>query len=134
MISLDTNVLVRYITQDEPRQAAAATRLIERECTGDSPGFINLIVVCELVWALLQGYRYKKPMAASVIRMILASSELLVERSELVWAALREYEQGAADFPDYLISAINLSEGVEVTYTFDMRAGRARGFKLLPRG
>lgn len=65
MIGLDTNVLVRYITQDDPQQAEQATRLIETRCAGADPGCIAQIVLCELVWVLSRAYGYSKPQVVS---------------------------------------------------------------------
>ena len=131
MIALDTNVLVRYIVQDQPAQAAAAARLIERECTEEAPGFVNLIVLCELVWVLGRGYRYSKKVIVSVLRQLLCSSELRIERSELAWKATRELEKGGADFSDYLIGYLNSDQQAEPTWTFDRAAAAAPGFRLL---
>jgi len=131
MIALDTNVLVRYIVQDEPDQSAAATRLIAKECSEDTPGFVNLIVLCELVWVLGRGYRYSKKVVLSVLRQLLCASELRIERSELAWKAAREFEKGGADFSDYLIGYLNSEQQAELTWTFDRRAAAAPGFRLL---
>lgn len=68
MIGLDTNVLVRYIVQDDPEQAEAAERLIESRCTTQSPGFVAIPVLVELVWVVAAAYRYERPVVASVIR------------------------------------------------------------------
>lgn len=58
MTGLDTNVLVRYIVQDDPKQSKLATECIEQRCTSESPGFVNLVVLCELTWVLARGYGY----------------------------------------------------------------------------
>lgn len=60
MTGLDTNVLVRYIVQDDAKQARLATRHLESQCTPDSPGRINVIVLCELAWVLARGYGYDR--------------------------------------------------------------------------
>lgn len=131
MIGLDTNILVRYITQDEPAQSKAAARLLEESCSEDSPGHIALIVLCELVWVLEDVYRYERAQIAGTLAHLLRSRELKVQGSELAWAAWRRYEKGKADFADELIGAINIAEGCEATWTFDKAAGAAAGFKLL---
>jgi len=56
MIGLDTNVLVRYLTQDDPKQAARATRVVEEELSENVPGFIGLMVLVETVWVLQRLY------------------------------------------------------------------------------
>lgn len=130
MIGLDTNILVRYILQDDPGQAASAVRLIESQCTADSPGYISILVLVELVWVLTTGYRYEKRHIVSTIHQVLITSEFMVEDRETVWAALREYERGSSDFADCLISHHNHSKGCTQTFTFDRKAARGKHFTL----
>ncbi len=132
MIGLDTNVLARYIVRDEKKQAEAATRLIESRCTPDDPGFINLIVLSELGWVLTRGYGYSRRMVAGVMRRILSVQELQVEKAELAWKAVRLFEEGKADFADYLIGITNREQKAEVTYTFDLRAADSDFFAAVP--
>ncbi len=131
MIGLDTNVLARYVVRDEPRQTAAATRLIESACTPESPGLVSLIVLSELVWVLGQGYRYRRSQIAAVLRKMLSADDLRVERSEVAWQALNLYEDGSADYADYLIGLIGRAEKVDVTFTFDRRAASSPLFRLV---
>lgn len=131
MIGLDTNILVRYIVQDEPEQALAAVRLIESRCTRQSPGFVSILVLLELVWVLAAAYEYDKPVIVSVVGQVLRTTEFSVEDGELVWLALRDFESGNADFADCLIAHRNHSSGCETTFTFDRRAARGRYFALV---
>lgn len=130
MIGLDTNILVRYILQDDPGQAAAAGRLIESQCTAHSPGYISILVLVELVWVLTTGYSYEKRHIVSTIHQILITNEFMVEDRETVWAALREYERGSSDFADCLISHGNHTKGCTQTFTFDRKAARGKHFTL----
>ena len=132
MIGLDTNVLVRYIVQDDPEQAEAAERLIESRCTAQSPGYVGVPVLVELVWVLTAAYRYDRPVVASVIRQLLRTAELQVEHRETAWSALREFEAGGADFADCLIGHRNRARGCDRTYTFDRGAARGLHFTLVP--
>ena len=132
MIGLDTNVLARYIVQDDPEQGEAATRLIEGRCTAQSPGYIGVPVLVELVWVLIAAYRYDRSVVASVIRQLLRTAEFLVEDRETAWSALREFEAGAADFADCLIGHRNRTRGCDRTYTFDRSAARGHHFALVP--
>lgn len=131
MIALDTNVLARYLVEDEPRQAAAARRLIESSCTAESPGVVSLVVLCELVWVLSQGYGYERHQIALVLRRLLAAQDLAIERSELAWQALNLYEEGTADYSDYVIGLCGRQEKAEATCTFDRRAAKSPLFRLL---
>ena len=131
MIAFDTNVLVRYIVQDDPDQAAAAGRLIENGCSEQSPGYVALPVLMELSWVLDRHYKYPKTVVISVIRQLLRTAVLAVEDRVIVGAALREYETGGADFADYLIAHRNHAKGCSTTYTFDRRASQGRHFELI---
>jgi len=131
VIALDTNVLVRYIVQDDLAQAAAATRLIESECRADDPGLVSSVTLCELVWVLGRGYRTAKARIVAVVRAILSAEELQVEDPELAWRALGHFESGAADFADYLVGASNRGGGAATTYTFDETAAASELFTLV---
>jgi len=131
MIGLDTNVLVRYIVRDDEKQSAAATRLIEAKCTTDNPGRVSSIVLCELAWVLTRGYGYSRAMVGRVIRRILSVQELQAERPELAWQAVRLFEQGRADFADFLIGLSNRENKAEVTYTFDTKAVESDLFQIV---
>lgn len=131
MTGLDTNVLVRYLVQDDPKQSQLATTCIETRCTSDSPGCVNLVVLCELTWVLSRGYGYGRDAVASVLRGILSSPELFVEEDEAVWQALKLYEQSSAGFADCLIGIQNRRAGASVTVTFDRKASKDSNFELL---
>ncbi|MDE2661869.1 MAG: type II toxin-antitoxin system VapC family toxin [Gemmatimonadota bacterium] len=130
MIGLDTNILVRFVTRDDRELATAATRLIESRCTAETPGYVCVPVLVELVWVLRRGYRYEKTAVVKVVGKLLGAAELIVEDSETVRLALRDYESGTADFADYLIGRCNHARGFAPTYTFDRRAARDSLFKL----
>jgi predicted nucleic-acid-binding protein len=127
---IDTNVLIRYLIQDEPEQARRASRFIATACSADDPGFINRIVLCELVWVLESAYGYARDRMAQLIENLLRTAQLKVEDHDVAWAALREYQTGA-DFADALIAALNQRVGCEDTVTFDRKAGRRPGFFAL---
>ncbi len=130
MIGLDTNVLVRHLTQDEPEQARLASALIEEACATDTPGFINRVVLCEVVWVLERAYRYDRETIAACLETILRTADLRIENEEVVWAALFRYQEGY-DFADALIGETNVLAGVTETRTFDKRAARSSTFVLI---
>jgi predicted nucleic-acid-binding protein len=131
MIGIDTNILVRYIAQDNATQAAAATRLIEKECTADQPGWVDAVVLCELVWVLESAYDYPRTTVVEVLHTLLTSAELRVEMPELARAALRTYQSGTAGYADCLIGLRNQQAGCVATYTFDKKAGRMETHRLM---
>ncbi|MEL6963245.1 MAG: type II toxin-antitoxin system VapC family toxin [Pseudomonadota bacterium] len=121
MIGLDTNVLIRHLTLDDPDQAERASTLIATTCSIEEPGYINRVVMCELVWVLERAYRYERGVIATCLEAILRTADLRVENEKAVWVALARYQDGY-DFADALIGETNVLAGVEKTYTFDKRA------------
>ena len=131
MIGLDTNVLVRYIVQDDAAQAFAATRLVESACSEQSTGYVSVVVLVELVWVLAAAYDYERDVIASVLGQILRTTEFTVEDGDLAWQALREFENGNAGFADCLLAHRNRANGCSTTFTFDRKAAKGRHFTLV---
>ena len=131
MTGLDTNLLVRYVTQDDPVQASLATGFIEKNCSAESPGFINHIVLCELIWVLKRCYKVNQDQALQVIEQILRTAQLQVQEPQIVWKALKQAQKDKADFADFLSTQINLASGCEETVTFDRDASKINGAALL---
>lgn len=129
MIGLDTNVLVRYLVQDDPTQTRQANALIDRAAAHETAMFINHVVMCELAWVLGRGYGYARPALAEVIEKILLGRQFEIEKKDLVWAALANFKSSKADFSDCLIGVINELAGCESTLTFDRSAVSLRVFK-----
>ena len=130
MIGLDTNVLVRYVTQDDPLQSAKASELIESLSTL-SPGFVSLVSVVELVWVLQSCYQSAKSDVVVVLETLLRTRELTIEHAETLWQALRRFTASKADFADCLIERCARAAGCEYTATFDLNAAKAAGMKRL---
>jgi predicted nucleic-acid-binding protein len=129
MIGLDTNVVVRYLTHDDAAQTAAAVRAMDA-LSSDSPGFLSLIVIVELVWVLEVSYRFKKDEIEQVLETLLRSKELVIERAEIVAQALRKFSTSRADFADCLIERSAQAAECQHTVAFDRNAAAA-GMKLL---
>ena len=130
MIGLDTNVLVRYVTQDDPVQSAKASELIESLTTA-SPGFVSLVSIVELVWVLQSCYQSAKSEVVTVLETLLRTRELTVEHAEVIWQALRKFVANKADFADCLIERCAHAAGCEYTATFDLDAAKSAGMKRL---
>ncbi|MDO8412984.1 MAG: type II toxin-antitoxin system VapC family toxin [Gallionellaceae bacterium] len=131
MIGLDTNVLVRYLTQDDKAQAAAATRLIEKTLTSEAPGFISLVALVEVVWVLESCYHCTRQDIAAIIEQLLRVKQMHVQNAEVVWHTWRLFAAGKADFADCLIERIGQAHECIHTVTFDKNAAIAVGMQLL---
>jgi predicted nucleic-acid-binding protein len=130
MIGLDSNVLARYIAGDDASQSAAAARVIE-SFSAESPGFVPLVVIAELVWVLQHSYRLNKHEIAEVVEKLLRSAELMLENAEIVAQALREFRRSRADFADCLIERCAHAAGCQHTVTFDKRAASLVEMRLI---
>ncbi|MBI1736073.1 MAG: type II toxin-antitoxin system VapC family toxin [Candidatus Rokubacteria bacterium] len=131
MIGLDTNVLVRYLTQDEPAQTRRANRLIGETVAAGDRCAIASIVMCELVWVLDSAYRLERDAIASVLERLLATADFVVEEPDLVRRALADYRRGHGDFADYLIGWRNRHTGCDATATFDRALRGSDLFRVL---
>ena len=134
MIGLDSNVLVRYLAQDDPKQSALASRLIEESLTAALPGFISLVVLAELLWVLSRLYAASNAELIATAQDILDTPQFHVERRDVVLATIRNKPVGRgvkSGLVDALIAQLAKAEGCTHTVTFDKRAVRSAGMRLL---
>lgn len=132
MIGLDTNVLLRYLVQDDPVQSRKATEIIERRLTVADPGFVSLVCILEIAWVLASLYKRSREEVANHIEMILAANTLEVQNEQEVYQAVIALRSGSGTFEDALIGALGTWRGCSVTMTFDQNAvKRLNGFQLI---
>ena len=131
MIALDTHVLVRFLVQDEPEQARIAGEMIER-LTGTDPGFVGREVLVELVWVLERAYGYSRSEIAGALDGLLSATELVIEAADDVGPALELYRNDGFGFADLMIVAAARRVGAAELVTFDRKAARLPGVRLLP--
>ena len=130
MICLDTNVVVRYIAQDDVAQSAKATQLIE-SLSAETPGFITLVNIVELVWVMQGCYKATKEECAAVLQTLLHTREILLENAEIVVMATHKYLASNADFADCLIERSASYAKCTSTMTFDNNAAKTAGMVLI---
>jgi len=130
MIGIDTNVLVRYIAQDDAAQSRRATSFIEKECNEAAPGFVGLVVLAEVVWVSESSYGAAREEVADIVRRILSSRHLVVQDAETAWKALRLFESSRTDFADCLVARSAIAAGCKSVVSFDKPAAKA-GMTLL---
>ena len=131
MIGIDTNVLVRYLTQDDAAQARRVDAFVSEMREGGEQVHIDDIVLCELVWVLRGAYRLSKPTVASALDKIVSTVLFSFDDRDLLRGALDEYREGAGDFADYVIGRRNTRAGCQQTVTFDRSLGDSPSFSLL---
>lgn len=126
MIAVDTNVLVRYLVEDDADQTERAARLIESALGRGERVFVSQLVACKTVWVLVGGYGFSRTEVASVLRALLAARQVVIEQSDEVRAALEGFEGGPADFADYLILERGRAAGCESLASFDRKLATER--------
>jgi predicted nucleic-acid-binding protein len=132
MIGLDTNVLLRYIAQDDPKQSPRAVEIIERRLTEQEPGFVSLVTILEVVWVLKSLFKRSRQEIANDIEMLLAADTLEVQNEQEVYLAVVSLRNGIGTFEDALIGSLGTWRGCSATLTFDEDAARRLdGFRLI---
>jgi predicted nucleic-acid-binding protein len=123
MIGLDTNVIVRYLTQDDDEQALKATRVIENQLSAKEPGFITLITLVEVTWVLESCYDQGKQDILNVLHGLLTTKQLIVEKADSAYLAMKRcLGSPKADFSDALIAVLSEQAGCTKILTFDRKA------------
>ena len=130
MIGLDTNILVRYLAQDDPVQSPQATLIMERRLTENRPGFISLITMVETVWVLDRVYGLSNAKIAAAVERMLQADTLFVQNEQEVFTAATALKTGSGSFSDALIGPLGRWAGCETTLTFDKKAARLQDFQL----
>jgi len=119
MTGLDTNLLVRYILQDNPDQAARATREIEAAADRGEEILIQPVVLAELVWVLERSYRFARADVVQAFERVLRGAQFEIADAATVWQAFGDYRRGRGDFADCYVGRANHAAGADTTLTFD---------------
>lgn len=130
MIGLDTNVLVRFLMQDDPEQAAMATAALA-DLNPAEPGFVCREVLVELVWVLERAYRLPRADIVRALDGLMEAQELVVEAADRVAVAADRFRKGGAGFADQMVALAGQGAGCRETLTFDRRAAAVPGMRLL---
>jgi predicted nucleic-acid-binding protein len=128
LVALDTNVLVRFLVEDDERQAKAAATLIGRAVSAGAALFVSDVVLCETVWVLAGGYRVPRAEIVATLREVLRAKHLAFESPDRLARALDAFSDGSGDFADYVIREHARSAGYEAVATFDRALLREDGF------
>ena len=134
MIGLGTNVLVRYLAQDDPRQSASATRFIETRLSERSPGFISLVVLVELCSVLVRVNSATHQGIGETVADLLETPRFHLQEREVVQEAVRRFQDKKSSktgLADLAIAQLALHAGCSATVSFDPAAVRAAGMTLL---
>lgn len=128
MIALDTNVLVRFLVEDDPGESRRARKLIEEGLVQDQPFFVADVVLCEVVWVLRSNYRLPKGATLEILEKLLHAAQLTFSSSDRIARALRAFRSGRGDFADYLIREEARDFGYPTLATFDRDLLKEPGF------
>lgn len=119
MIAIDTNVLVRYLADDDPVQSPVAARLVERAVAAGESILVPTVVLVETVWVLARAYKVGRAELVRIVDAIVRARHFAFADSTLVSRASRAYAAGTADFSDYLVLEEIRMQEAEALVTFD---------------
>ncbi len=128
MLGIDTNVLVRFLVQDDAAQFEKARKLIKREVTAGRSVFVNQLVIMETEWVLRSRYVVPKNQIIEAISGLLDSNDVKFEDEPVIEEALFTWKDSTADFADCLIGAKNRRIGCRATAIFDSKAAKLACF------
>ena len=129
--AVDTNVLVRLLTQDDSQQAQAVDRLLARHARNGSLLFVPITVVLELEWVLRSKLSHDKAEFIRTMSAMLTMVEFSFESEHALEQALVDYQEGTADFGEYIHLALARQNEALPFWTFDRKAAKAVGAKAL---
>lgn len=134
MIGIDTNLIVRLIVNDDERQSRAVERFIQQHASADAPCYLSNIVLIETVWVLETAYGFDRAMVADALAVLLEVEQFDFDSPADVAEAVEEFRRSPVEFADCLLGRMNVFAGCDYTLTFDRKAAKLTGFKLLPGG
>ena len=118
---IDTNLLVRYLINDDQKKAEAVDNLLDRAAKGEVRIIVPSVVIAELVWVLESFYQLKADAILELVEAIINTSGLDVTDKSTIIPALRLYKSKSIDFIDAWIIEFAKERGVKTIYTFDKR-------------
>jgi len=128
VIALDTNVLVRYVVEDDPRQTTRAAAVVERVIAAGDSLYVSDVVLCELVWVLTVSYRVPRSTIVTTLRELLRAKHLAFDATDRLGRAVASFAAGKGDFADYVIREHAIAAGCDTVVTFDRALHRDPGF------
>ena len=131
MQGVDTNILVRFFTADDPEQFELARQLVAGADDGEL--FVDMIVLVELNWTLRRVYGYGQTEVLDLLEELIGSREFSIANADLVSGALTAARAAGCDFADALIALGNAAAGCQHTRTFDKTASRLEQMVALER-
>lgn len=128
-IALDTNVLVRYLSQDDVRQSVAANKLIE-SLSSHKRAFLSLVTLLETVWVMEGRYGATRSEIRSILEDLLKQDGFEIQEADSLREALIHYARPSVDLHDALILCLAHQRKAKVL-TFDKKAAKQLGMQLL---
>lgn len=131
MAALDTNILVRYLVEDDDAQLAAAKKLIRAAVRAGDTLYVPITVMLELEWVLRSNFGFTKDTVTETLSALLSTAELSFESELAIEVALAQYQASSADFSDCIHAALAYAAGESPLWTFDRAAAKVEGARLL---
>ncbi|MCE5230199.1 type II toxin-antitoxin system VapC family toxin [bacterium] len=131
MKAVDTNVLVRLLTRDDPRQAKRALEFIEHAEKSGQSVLVSNPVLMELCWVLRSAYEYSRDEVIGTIEQLAMAPVFAFESREILEQLVTVARSSSIDIPDLIIALTAKQHDCETTLTFDKRAAKSTLFELI---
>jgi predicted nucleic-acid-binding protein len=131
MIGLDTNVLVRFVAQDDAINSPRANAIM-KSLSQEEPGWIAVTAIAEFASVMTRTFRINRADIYSMLDMFLIWPDIVVEQADLVRKAANLFLSGNAEFSDYLVACSGHAVGCSRNLTFDRKAAKSAGMTLYP--
>jgi len=128
MKALDTNILVRFLLNDDTAQAERVLKLFRDAEQNEERFFVSILVLLEMIWVLGSVYEIARDDLINAIENVLSMPIIEVEKAEAVFRALLEAKKSNLDLADLLIAFCSKAAGAEAVITFDKRAAKHQLF------
>ena len=131
MIALDTNVLVRFLVQDDKQQAKAVLTHFAKQEKNKQSFFVTQLVVLELIWVLEAVYEVSREDILHSLSELLLMPVLTFEAQSTLRSFISSATKSKFDLPDLLIAHSAIEQGCDTTYTFDKKASKFEFFERI---
>jgi len=130
MIGVDTNILMRYLLQDDEAQSPQAKAVMDG-FTDAEPGFISLVTLVEMVWLLRRTFKRPQEEIVLTVQALLASPSICIQEDNAVNTAIEITQRENCDLPDALVAVLGAQAGCSFTLTFDRKAVTIPGMEMV---
>lgn len=128
---IDTNIFLRFLTEDQPAQADRCAALVQRLRDGEEVASMSPLAVAEIIWTLERFYKLSKAQVAAKVSPLLKLKGLRVANKEVFLKALVLFAEKNISFTDAYMAVQMERAGIEELYSYDQDFDRVEQVKRI---